>query len=165
MNIMNFQRRCLVLSVGKSSIKRANNSTTSESYKAESIPSSFSSMIETEKLSSVPEEWFPYKSSTKQLEDLKNSILKFGVLEPILVRKIKDDNFQILSGYLRLKACNALDIKLIKCIITENISDETAKEIFIELHKNNIANTNAAIEKIKYQTTSKITTELPNYLL
>lgn len=169
MNILSFQRRCLILPVGKGSIKRANSTVSSESYKSATVPSNFAYVLETEKLTPVPKDWFSSNASidgsSNKLEALEKSIQKFGVLEPILVRKLVDDNFQVLSGYKRIKVCDSLNIKSLNCIIIENISDEMAKDIFMELHKSYSTNISVSSHNESHKAISKISTDLPNYLL
>lgn len=58
---------------------------------------------------------YPYK--VKEDEDIS----------PIIVRKVGKDNYEILSGYRRFKACQILDIKEIPVIV---------KDIQMPLHIN-----------------------------
>lgn len=66
------------------------------------------------------------------LNELCNSIEKYGVLEPILVRTLKDSLYEVISGERRLKACKKLGIKKIPAIIVNIPSNETASMVLVE---------------------------------
>jgi hypothetical protein len=152
------------LSVGKGSISRVNNINTPKTN-VSSFPSAYSNgnLIDVDKISSVPEQWFFYDNSYLNLEDLKTSIRKFGVIEPLIAREIETDNFQLLSGYTRLKAASELGLVQVKCEILRDISDETAKEIYLELHKDKPPFNE--LHKTKFTLISNIKHDLPDYLL
>ena len=56
------------------------------------------------------------------LNELQNSIAEVGIIEPILVRQ-KEDRYQIISGERRWRACQALEMEELPCIL-KNVSDE-----------------------------------------
>lgn len=60
----------------------------------------------------------------EKLEDLKISIQKRGVLQPILVRK-KEDQFEVIAGERRLKAARALNLDEIP-VIVKDVNDQEA---------------------------------------
>jgi hypothetical protein len=153
------------LSIAKGSINRVNNLKACE-VKNELIKTkgfSSSSYIEISKLLPVPEDWRFYSLAHAQLNSLKESIGKFGVLEPVIARQLPCGDFQLLSGYLRVQACSELGISEIKCEVFLNIADETAREIFLELHRNKVDKT--SIANSKFKAVSAIKTDLPEYLL
>ena len=57
----------------------------------------------------------PRQISTKQYKDLKESINKFGLVDPIIVNKC----YTIIGGHQRYKICKELGYKDIGCIILE----------------------------------------------
>jgi len=73
--------------------------------------------IESAKLRANPEN--PRKKFDKlNIEELAATIEKFGLLQPILVRKDKDkDNYIVISGERRLRACRALNLEKVPCIV------------------------------------------------
>lgn len=77
----------------------------------------------------VPKEWFDYETDTSWLEIIKKSVSKFGVLEPVLLRRLADGKYQIMSGYTRIEACRELKLDAINAVIIEDISDAEAREI------------------------------------
>ena len=54
--------------------------------------------------------------SEKSLEELKDSIESYGVLQPITVRK-KDDKFELVAGERRLRAAKLANLKTIPAIL------------------------------------------------
>jgi ParB family transcriptional regulator, chromosome partitioning protein len=64
------------------------------------------------------------------LEELANSIREHGVLQPILVRPLEDDEFQLIAGERRWRASQAAGLATIPALV-EEIDDDTALEISI----------------------------------
>ena len=52
----------------------------------------------------------PRQISTKQYNDLKKSLDKFGVVDPIIINK----DYTVIGGHQRLKICKELNIRLNK---------------------------------------------------
>jgi DNA modification methylase len=73
----------------------------------------------------------PRQISTKQYKDLKESITKFGLVDPIIVNKC----YTIIGGHQRYKICKDLDYKDIGCIILD-LNKEQERELNIRLNKN-----------------------------
>lgn len=69
--------------------------------------------------------------SQEKKEEVKKSIERFGVLEPIIVRKIEDDKYEIIAGHNRVECCRELGMKTIRASVM-NIDDDTATLIMIE---------------------------------
>lgn len=66
---------------------------------------------------------------TDNLDNLINSIKKYGIIEPLLVRP-KDNKFEIILGNRRYNAAKQLGLEKVPAIIS-NINDETALNIII----------------------------------
>lgn len=64
-------------------------------------------------------------------EEVKNSIKKNGVLDPIIVRKIENEKYEIIAGHNRVNICKDLGIEEIPSIIV-NCSDDEAELIMID---------------------------------
>ena len=64
------------------------------------------------------------------LEELSNSIKEHGVIQPITVRKIGGDKFQIISGERRFRASQAAGLKEIPVYI-RSVDDQTMLEMAI----------------------------------
>jgi ParB family chromosome partitioning protein len=68
------------------------------------------------------------RSSLGALEDLQSSIDKHGVLEPLLVRRLDDGRYELVSGERRFHAAMAVGLTEVPCIELE-VSDQLALEI------------------------------------
>lgn len=60
----------------------------------------------------------------ERMDSLVESIKENGVLSPILVRKMDDGNYEIISGHRRKRACELAGINKIPAIIKELDDDE-----------------------------------------
>ena len=86
-------------------------------------------LIEINKLK--PATYNPRQISTKQYKDLKQSIEKFGLVDPIITNK----DFTIIGGHQRYKICKELKHKEIDCVVLD-LSKEEERELNIRLNKN-----------------------------
>ena len=74
----------------------------------------------------------PRKQFEKEsLEELKESIEQFGIIQPIIVRK-KENNYEIIAGERRWRAAKAAKLKEVPCIIREIDNKEAMKIALIE---------------------------------
>jgi ParB family chromosome partitioning protein len=64
------------------------------------------------------------------LDELSASIKEHGVLQPILVRPLADNEFQLIAGERRWRASKAAGLRTIPALV-EDIDDDTALEIAI----------------------------------
>ena len=71
------------------------------------------------------------KFSETAIEELSKTIDKFGLLQPILVQP-SGDNYMVISGERRLRACRRLKISEIPCIIKKLESQENLEISLIE---------------------------------
>ncbi|MCE1190389.1 MAG: ParB/RepB/Spo0J family partition protein [Ignavibacteria bacterium] len=58
------------------------------------------------------------------LEELKKSIIANGLIQPVTVRKIADNRYQLVSGERRFRACSQIGYAEIPAYVLENVSDE-----------------------------------------
>jgi ParB family transcriptional regulator, chromosome partitioning protein len=79
--------------------------------------------IPIEKLNHAP--WNPNQLDSAGIERLTESLSRYGLVEPLVVRKIKDNEFEVLSGNQRLKAIASLGYKTVPCVIL-NLNDAEA---------------------------------------
>lgn len=66
----------------------------------------------------------PFKVVDETLEELITSITENGVTTPLIVRTLKDGNYEIVSGHRRKRACELLEITKIPCIVRDISRDE-----------------------------------------
>ena len=67
-----------------------------------------------------------------ELEELANSISEYGVIQPITVRKIEENKFQIISGERRYRACKLALVKKIPVYIRETEDNKMLELALIE---------------------------------
>jgi len=83
-----------------------------------------------------PATYNPRQISTKDFKSLKESITKFGLVDPIIVNKYFTENYYVvIGGHQRLKICKELGYKDIGCIILD-LNKEQERELNIRLNKN-----------------------------
>ncbi len=71
----------------------------------------------------------PRKNFKKEeLQELANSIKSQGILQPIVVRSVENDQYEIIAGERRWRGAQIAGIHEIPAII-KNISDEAVKEV------------------------------------
>ena len=63
--------------------------------------------------------WNPNQMDERMMERLRESISKYGLVEPLVVRKIDEEQYEVLSGNQRLKVLEDLDFKWVPCVIVE----------------------------------------------
>jgi len=66
--------------------------------------------------------------SDSALEELSLSIQSQGIIQPIVVRLISDDNYEIIAGERRWRAAKLAQLDVVPCLI-KNVPDESAVAI------------------------------------
>ena len=84
--------------------------------------------IEIQKLK--PAEYNPRQITKKQYNDLKDSVEKFGLVDPIILNK----DMTVIGGHQRLKVCKDLNYDKISCVVLD-LSKEQERELNIRLNK------------------------------
>jgi ParB-like chromosome segregation protein Spo0J len=74
----------------------------------------------------------PRKATEKQEANLKASLEKFGVVEPIVFNK---QTGHIVGGHFRVRELKKLGVKEVECVIVD-LSPEDEKELNIRLNAN-----------------------------
>lgn len=77
----------------------------------------------------TPGKYQPRKDMSEEaLEELASSIKSQGIIQPIVVRKTNDDNFEIIAGERRWRAAKLAKLSEIPCLI-KDVPDESAVAI------------------------------------
>lgn len=72
----------------------------------------------------IPNPYQPRRTfSQAGLEELSASIKAYGILQPISVRKIGEDKFELIAGERRLRAAKLAELKTIPVIINSGFTD------------------------------------------
>ncbi len=83
------------------------------------------------------------------LEELKSSIVEVGVLQPIVVRQLMADRYELVMGERRWRAAQALGREMIPAIIRDTRDDAMLRDALLEnIHR---ANLNPLEEAAAYQ--------------
>jgi ParB-like chromosome segregation protein Spo0J len=77
-----------------------------------------------------PATYNPRQISTKQYKDLKESIEKFDLVDPIIINK----DMTVIGGHQRLKVCKELKYDKVDCVVLD-LSKEEERELNIRLNK------------------------------
>jgi len=80
-------------------------------------------------------EYNPRQLTKDQYRSLKDSIQRFGLVDPILVNKHKDRKDIIIGGHQRVRVAKDLDIDKVPCIEL-SLSYEKERELNVRLNKN-----------------------------
>lgn len=73
----------------------------------------------------VPYQWNAKKHTTKQVENVAESIRQFGIVQPIVIDK--DNN--IIIGHCRTQACKKLGIEQVPAVKLESLTAEQANKL------------------------------------
>ena len=77
-----------------------------------------------------PATYNPRQITKKQYSDLKKSIEKFDLVDPIVINK----DMTVIGGHQRLKCCKELKYKDVDCVILD-LTKEQERELNIRLNK------------------------------
>lgn len=115
-------------------------------------------LIDDSKLEDYPNQPFKLYDDEKKKEMIE-SIRNFGIMQPLIVRPIDNEKYQILAGHNRRRCAKELGIIKYPCIIKENLSDDEAKIYLIDTNlctRDKISPMERArAYKIKYDTYKK----------
>lgn len=80
----------------------------------------------------VPFQNHPFKVlDDEKMDDLINSIRQNGILTPVLVRPVGDNQYEMVSGHRRLRAAKAAGVEAVPAFIRE-LSDDDATIIMVD---------------------------------
>ncbi len=82
----------------------------------------------------------PYQARTEfdeeQISQLADSIASEGLLQPLLVRQLKDGNYELLAGERRLRACKKIGMKkVVACVQNASDASSAAKGLIENLQR------------------------------
>ncbi len=108
--------------------------------------------INISELYEFPEHPFRFEMDA-EMQELIESIKKYGVLEPILVRERTQGGYEIISGHKRTAACKAIRQNVIPAVVTDCGDDEaTILMVDSNIYRRNILpSQKAKAYKMKYE--------------
>lgn len=87
-------------------------------------------ILPTEQLSTSP--LYLFTKNKTELRELKNSIRQNGLLQPLLVRPLKKDKYEIICGYRRAQACVQLGVSELPCIVRQLTDTEALTYMLVD---------------------------------
>lgn len=69
--------------------------------------------------------------SKEDMDDLTESVKNFGVIQPLIVRPIGDEKYEILLGHHRKDAAKRNKLQTVPCIVKE-LDDDQAESFFLD---------------------------------
>ena len=83
-------------------------------------------------LENYPAEKHRFKpASPSRMEELVDSIRRNGIINPLIVRPLTGEKYQILTGHNRRRAAIHLGYQTVPCLIRQDLSDDDAISIMI----------------------------------
>lgn len=70
--------------------------------------------------------------SQAELQELADSISKNGLIQPIIVRSVADDSYQIVAGERRWRACKIAGLDFIPCLLRAYSDNQVAAAATVE---------------------------------
>jgi len=83
----------------------------------------------------IPADYNPREITKKQYAEIKDSVNKFGLIDPLIVNMHSDRKNILVGGHQRLKIIKDMNIKKVPCVEV-NLNAEEEKELNIRLNKN-----------------------------
>ena len=81
------------------------------------------SMIPVKEIANFPNHPYQVREDEEML-NMAESIKKFGIIHPVIVRKKENGGYEMISGHRRKRACEIAGFKEIKAIVRELTDDE-----------------------------------------
>jgi hypothetical protein len=92
-------------------------------------------IVETKLSDLIFAEYNPRQLSKEQFQQIKDSITRFGIVDPIIVNSNKDRKNIIIGGHQRVKVALEMGIDAIPCHYV-NLTRDKERELNIRLNKN-----------------------------
>ena len=86
--------------------------------------------IDISKITDFPNHPFKVINDDK-MQDMVESVKKYGVILPVIVRRKDDGTYEMISGHRRKKACELAGIKQMRCIV-KDLSDDEATILMVD---------------------------------
>ncbi len=84
----------------------------------------------------IPVDYNPRKHDEVATEQLKQSILRFGLVDPIIVNSAPNRNHRIIGGHFRWKVAKELGYQTVPVVFVDIPDLEKEKELNLRLNKN-----------------------------
>ncbi len=146
------------MSISKGSLKRV--SSASASNNTTNIHTGFTASYQNLPLSALTTNALSVDSTPST--DLLDAIQRWGILEPLIVRALDGEKFEVISGVKRLNACRKIGLHEVPCRILGVLTDSEALSIREALQPDRRMN---PLHQTKFIAVSRISSTLPDHLL
>ena len=68
----------------------------------------------------------------KEVQELSNSIKNLGLIQPIIVRDVGNDGYEIIAGERRWRACQLAGLHSVDCVVLEASEEKVFELALIE---------------------------------
>ena len=86
--------------------------------------------IDINKITDFPNHPFKVINDDK-MQDMVESVKKYGIILPVIVRRKDEGTYEMISGHRRKKACELAGIKQMRCIV-KDLSDDEATILMVD---------------------------------
>ncbi|OGY35443.1 MAG: hypothetical protein A3E36_01830 [Candidatus Andersenbacteria bacterium RIFCSPHIGHO2_12_FULL_45_11b] len=86
-----------------------------------------------------------------ELKDLQESIAKNGILQPLVVRRLDDNKFELIAGERRLRSAKALKWDKVPCVIRKDVQSDQSRLVFALIENIQRENLNPIEEALAYK--------------
>lgn len=86
-----------------------------------------------------------------ELKDLQESIAKNGILQPLVVRRLSDDKYELIAGERRLRSARALKWDKVPCVIRKDVQSDQSRLVFALIENIQRENLNPIEEALAYK--------------
>jgi ParB family chromosome partitioning protein len=98
------------------------------SNKETAIPKSSVNEIPVEQI--APNPYQPRRTfGSEAIDELTRSVAEHGVIQPLIVRRVSADRYQLIAGERRFRAAQKAGLKAVPVVVKDNVSNEASLEI------------------------------------
>jgi len=86
-----------------------------------------------------------------EMDELKRSIDQHGILQPLVVRRLTDNKFELIAGERRLRAAKSLEWTKVPCVVRRDVKSDQSRLVFALIENIQRENLNPVEEALAYQ--------------
>jgi ParB family chromosome partitioning protein len=86
-----------------------------------------------------------------ELKDLQESISKNGILQPLVVRRLENNKFELIAGERRLRSARALKWDKVPCVVRKDVTSDQSRLVYALVENIQRENLNPIEEALAYK--------------
>jgi len=91
----------------------------------------------------------------RELEDLQESIAQNGILQPLVVRRLDNNTYELIAGERRLRAAKALSWDKVPCVVRRDVKSDQSRLVYALIENIQRENLNPIEEALAYNQLNK----------